>query len=296
MRKRVWVVLFVLLAIFSFSGLAGALPSEPNVMVNVGGEVTYGLKEERSFDWYFFPGSPLIGSSYAMGDIVSNPGSGLIKAETVLNYHLPFSNDYLEIGADVQTWNLIKIVSDELSDGTSVTLYLDLLYSGILNVQEGVDGKSSLVKVEGLTTVYDSQGQSLGTRTGTASVTGTNTGGVLDWTSMASGDWSDSLSSEEGEYFLSYLDTIIFDVLVGDEIWIKFDLALLSRSLEGTENFNFDESMTYAAAVFSHTGTYTLRSDDNVGFQTVPEPGIIAMLSIGLAGLFALRRRFSAKQ
>jgi len=182
------------------------------------------------------------------------------------------------------------------------TDYIDLHYSGNLQIIEEIQDLSSFVRVSGLTTIYNNDGDVEDSRYGVARVeSGWGDQGVF-YTPTATGAWSDSLLASTGTaglYTLNYTDTLTINALVGDTFWMYFDLALSSTSNTGS-GVGWNNSGTYAAAMFGQTATYSFWSDnEQVMFQSgapVPEPGTVALLGIGLAGLFALRKRFGIRK
>ncbi|MBN2579859.1 MAG: hypothetical protein JXB10_12800 [Pirellulales bacterium] len=252
------------------------------------------LFDTASYQWDW-GGSEIIGEAYALGDITS-PQYATAKAKSTIYYHDPYGSGALSIGADVETWKPFLVVSDTLSPGTQVNVWLELSYSGLLMVQEGVDDKYCYANASGEITLYDDLGTILAARDGSAEVECELIDGESELMTETSGYWDGKLTQVEGTeiptYNLSYSETIFFTATVESRYWLYFDLTTGANSSAGS-GLGWDGSATFAQADFSNTGSYTLGSDADVEFLTVPEPSLFALavsLAIAAIAFFGLKQ------
>lgn len=269
----------------------GAEVEKPYAWVHAGDDRTpedeFPLTDEYDYEWYW-GGPPMVGSAYGYGNI-ANTTTGTAKARSTLNYHTPYDNDFLSIGADVETWKPFRITSSTLAPGTSVAAGVFISYDGTLKAQEGMADRTSLAYASFAASVYDntSSYNKLVWQAGNATVTDTLTG---DSQYVGTGAWATAPTPNgNGEYPVSFTWLLQFTGKVGDEYWLYFDLATSAWTSAGTPTYNWLTSATFAEADFSHTGIYELRSNDNVQFVMVPEPGTLGLLALG--GLALVRRR-----
>lgn len=129
-------------------------------------------------------------------------------------------------------------------------------------------------------------------------------------TDAANTNWLDSMDSQEVQFSLAGLFTAVgfyltdpndvgglMDIVFADASSATFDLSNVftgAHSSGGAYYLGFMSDMAITSLVFRSNDENDGFGIDNVTVGTVPEPGTLALLGLGLAGIGAMRSRKSA--
>jgi len=230
--------------------------------------------------------------AHAQGEILAD-GMGRNKAWCRVN-HRDTTNEFgggLECTACAETFTPFTFTSSSLNPGEVISVSLDVVIDGFLLANEGGDllGMETEASVEVLIAVIRKSDDS----------PIVEVDGEVSWLSGygSSGEYYtlDAIDALENACTVlddvcsvDYQDTLMFDVVIGEEYWFFFDLATGAGSTGWPDSYE-GPLETLAIADFYNTSSYELTTSADATFVVLPEPG--AMLLLVAGGLVAMRRR-----